>query len=563
VENNHARRKSSKQKFIPFLASAFVLVIGSEAHAVPFQAGEVSGFIDTTLSSGVSLRVEERDPDLIGIANGGRAYSVNNDNGNRNFSKGKLTSAATKATHDIGLSYRNYSFFTRTTYFFDPVNRYKKELNHNQREKAGQGITLLDAYFQGTFKPGGRPLDIRFGRQVLNWGESTFISGGLSVTNPVDVAKIRLPGAEVREALLPSFMISDSYQITDRLSMDNFYIFVYDRTEFDVSGTFFSTDDVTGEGADGIATSGFGQFPEGTAGRLIRRTPDKKVNDNGQFGTAFRYISPSLNDAEFGFYFINYHNRVGVGSATSSTPGASPSLFLEYLENLQVYGLSISTDVKGIAVQGEYTYRPAFPLQIETNEVFAAAQYVGFGQLPAVTGPGQVVRGYKEFPINQLQATVSKAFGRQNPFKADEWIVIAEAAAVYVSHFPHWDDLRFEGPGTNLSAYGGVGSPALETSGWADEFSWGYVVGTTWTYSNFYKNVALIPRFAFSHNVNGTSPQPISLFLDGRMSLSFGVTARYLEKWSLDVNYTNFSGAGFRNSINDRDFVSLTVKHWF
>lgn len=564
MENNHSDRlQESRILIVPFLVIAFILIIRSDVQALQFKAGEVTGFVDTTLSTGVSIRVEDRDPALIGKANGGTGYSVNSDEGDRNFSKGQATSAATKATHDIGASYRNYSMFIRTSYFFDPINRYKKELTPNQREKAGEGITLLDSYFQGTFEPIGRPWDVRFGRQVINWGESTFISGGLSVTNPIDVSKLRLPGAEVREALLPSFMISDSYSWTDRLSMENFYIFHYDRTEFDVCGTFFSTDDVTCEGNIGKITSGYGQVTENRAGYVINRLPDKKVSDNGQFGTAFRYRAAALNETEFGFYFINYHNRIGSGSAIASTPGALPAFYLEYLENLQIYGLSFNTDVKGLVVQGEYSYRPDYPLQIEINEVFAAAQYVSFGQLPAATGSGSVIRGYKELPVNQAQVTVSKAFGRSNPFKADDWNVAAEAASVYVSHFPDQSDLRFEGPGTNLAAYNGVGSPALETTGWGERFSWGYVLATSWAYNNVYKNMSLIPRFAFSHNVKGMTPTPISLFVEDRMSFNFGITARYLEKWSVDVSYTDFTGAGFRNSSNDRDFVSLTFKHWF
>jgi len=35
---------------------------------------------------------------------------------------------------------------------------------------------------------------------VVSWGESTFIQGGMNVINPVDVSKLRVAGAELKEA---------------------------------------------------------------------------------------------------------------------------------------------------------------------------------------------------------------------------------------------------------------------------------------------------------------------------------------------------------------------------
>ena len=38
---------------------------------------------------------------------------------------------------------------------------------------------------------------------MINWGESTFIQGGINVVNPVDVSRLRVAGAELKEAFLP------------------------------------------------------------------------------------------------------------------------------------------------------------------------------------------------------------------------------------------------------------------------------------------------------------------------------------------------------------------------
>ena len=34
---------------------------------------------------------------------------------------------------------------------------------------------------------------------MINWGESTFIQGGINAINPVDVSALRVPGAELRD----------------------------------------------------------------------------------------------------------------------------------------------------------------------------------------------------------------------------------------------------------------------------------------------------------------------------------------------------------------------------
>ncbi|MCB9757047.1 MAG: DUF1302 domain-containing protein [Candidatus Omnitrophica bacterium] len=552
-------------KFFPaiILATFTFSLLAVNAAAFQFQYKEISGFVDSTISSGTSIRLEERDPRFIGRANGGTAYSVNGDDGDRNFSKGTLISSTNKMTHDIGASYQNFSTFVRMSYFFDPVNRYKKELTPYQRDLSGRGFNLLDAYIEGKFKPIDKDLNIRVGKQVLNWGESTFIPGGLSVINAINIADLRRPGSEIREAFVPTPMISDSLQLTNKLSLSNFYLFKYDRSKSDVCGTFFSTSDSTCEGGNGYLTSGYGLYPEGTPSLIIARVPDKEPSNSGQYGAAVRYLSEELNNSEFGFYFINYHSRVGVGSAIASTPGKLPSFRVEYPENLQVLGFTASTDFAGLALQGEYTYRPDYPFQIETTEVFAAAQYFPSAQVSAATAPGDIIKGWHEMPVNQLQGTVTKAFGRENPFFADEWIISTEAAMIYISHFPEKNDLRFEAPGTDFPAYSGLSSPEIQRSGWADRFSWGYVIGSSWTYNQVLKNIDLIPRFAFSHNVNGTTPAPLSQFVKERLSFNLSLTALYSQAWSVDLSYTNYCGASIRNSFQDRDFASVTVKHWF
>ncbi len=71
------------------------------------------------------------------------------------------------------------------------------------RNIAGHKAEILDAYVYGSWHIGNMPLNARFGRQVFNWGEGIFYRGGVNTTNPVDAAKYRLPGSELKEVLMP------------------------------------------------------------------------------------------------------------------------------------------------------------------------------------------------------------------------------------------------------------------------------------------------------------------------------------------------------------------------
>ena len=62
------------------LAIAAALAVSSPAHAIQFDWGDWSGSWDNTISYGISWRVEDPDPALIGIGNGGTGPANSTDN---------------------------------------------------------------------------------------------------------------------------------------------------------------------------------------------------------------------------------------------------------------------------------------------------------------------------------------------------------------------------------------------------------------------------------------------------------------------------------------------------
>jgi hypothetical protein len=162
-----------------------------------FHDSEVTGSFDTTLTLGSAFRVQDRNENLIGVVNGGDANSINADDGNLNFDQGDPTSLSAIANHELDLDWRNFGFFGRVYYFYDAaimaLDPERTEFTNDAKDYAGRDVRLLDAYVTGDFEVADRPLTLRFGRQVISWGESTFIPNGINVINPVDVTKLRSP----------------------------------------------------------------------------------------------------------------------------------------------------------------------------------------------------------------------------------------------------------------------------------------------------------------------------------------------------------------------------------
>ena len=308
------------------LAVTLALAAAMPAHAFEFDfaGGAVNGYLDTTISVGSIWRMQGRNAGLIGIANGGTSRTVNADDGNLNYERGDLVSLALNATVDFSLKYRDFGFFARGTYFHDNALSNKDELGDKAQAHAASYARLLDVYAFGKLDFAGRSLFVRAGDQVVNWGESTFIRNGISVLNPVDVEKLRTPGAELKEALTPTPMVWLLQEVTDGLSVEATWMPRWDEhfpdthVRLEPRGTFFSTDDFAVD--DGkIFYSGFGRrndshgaagvFPMSRDGQLYLPRGSTREEKGFQYGVALRYLFPSHPNAQISLYHVDYHSR--------------------------------------------------------------------------------------------------------------------------------------------------------------------------------------------------------------------------------------------------------------
>lgn len=621
------------------LVTALCAGFAGSAFAVEFTTGDLRINVDTSLSYGVSFRAQDRDNALVGKCNVGACvgflpsgapvipltalpnavqraapgrFSTNSDDGNLLYDKGDVFSNAAKITQEIGFNYGEQSGgLIRWTGFYDFENNKRDDITDLAKTKVGKDILLLDAFAFHNFDIGSSPASVRVGRQVVSWGESTFIQQGINVINPIDLSKLRIAGAELKEAFLPIDMLWGSVSLSENLSMEALYMLEFEQTEPEPAGTYFSTNDFGSLGARYVML-GFGLtdepanfdacFRPGVAGSTdpnildlrnvgavascataVPRLEDRYPSDNGQYGAALRYFSPELNNTEFAFYFLNYHSRLPLASGVAVTSGAANSAryFIEYPDDIKLYGVSFNTTLEesGIAIQGELSYRPNQPLQIDDVELLFAALsplnrviaqpfnrfYSQYGDLT----PGSYVKGWDRHEISQLQYTLTKVFGPGNLIAADQISAVAEFGFTKVWDLPDPSVLRYQGDGTD--AGGGADfltnnsrNPITQVAGFPTSFSWGYRLAGRADYNNFMGSAYTVsPRFAFNHDVNGITPGPGGNFLEDRKSLTVGVEANYLNQWSTDLSYTRFHGAGDLNTINDRDFISIIAKYAF
>lgn len=335
------------------LPTLLAMLCGTPAAAFQFELGEIQGSFDSTLSYGLSWRMDKQDKDIISLQEGGRAFSGNFDDGNLNYDEGDLISNTAKITSDLALDYRNFGIFLRGSAFYDFENedgdRARTDLRDEALDLVGSDAKLLDAYIWGNFEIADMPGQVRIGDQVLSWGESTFIQNGINVINPFDVSALRIPGAELKEALVPVGMVSASISPTENLTFEAFYQYDWENVEIDPPGSYWSTNDFAGDGGDKVML-GFGDLPD--MGNLspadtllgVPRASSLYADDDGQYGVAMRVYAPGLNDTEFGFYFMNYHSRLpvisswtgsagGLQAAGTIKPIVAPAIVTDYFTN--------------------------------------------------------------------------------------------------------------------------------------------------------------------------------------------------------------------------------------
>ncbi|MGI3131070.1 DUF1302 domain-containing protein [Halopseudomonas pachastrellae] len=594
--------------------AALPLAIGlasfsGSAGAVNFNIGDVEAQLDSQISIGMSVSTADADKRFIhnataidGDPQGGKAVARTSDDGRLNYEKGDIFSKIFRGVHDLELRYGNSGAFVRGKYWYDFETKDGSQEFYDIDDSGrpplvkGAGVALLDAFVYHNYFIGNNPGNIRLGRQVVSWGESTFIGNSINSINPIDVAAFRRPGAEIKEGLLPVEMIYLSQGLTENLSLEAFYQLKWHPYAIDNCGTFFGADTLaTGcedrlvafgpdlpQGDPALGTGGFGQTA--LANYIVRSEKDREAKDEGQFGVAMRWFVPELNDSEFGFYAMNYHSRTPIysntfggvlvgGGAAGIVQGMNGALggagyFFEYPEDIRLYGVSFQTSIAGTSIGGEVSYRPNMPMQINTGDMSRTAllnsDNIHRGESYA---PQDYIQGYDRKEFYQAQVTAIRFIERV--LGASRLALVGEAGVNYIGAIGSdagdtmygRDSLFGQSPYADGSCSSQSGNDAsdgyqnswCENDGFYTDWSWGYRVRASLDYSNVIAGINLSPSVSWSHDVEGYGPN----FTEDAKAVSLALNADYANKYNASLSYTNFFDGKYNTSV-DRDFAAVS-----
>lgn len=500
-----------------FRVTALAAAIGAlgsvaPAHGFEYTNDDFRLQVDSTFSLGASWRASDVDYRNVGLqnalaaqANGdnpsGQSHkhgSSTSDDGDLMWKKGSTFSEVAKLTVDMELNYRNFGAFIRGKTFYDnrivngdgvtdlPEYYWQDDQGRNRSPDQSSGASgdILDAFVWGDWDLNGRPLNVRFGKQVINWGEGLLFANGINSINPVDVSALLAPGSEVKDALIPLNSLYGSVGLTNALSLEAFMLFDWRETELPNCGTFFSQSDLVGPGCGaGFVPSGMESSFPGAELFTLPRGEDQRPDSDGQYGVAARYFVESI-ETEFGVYYTNLHSNLPVISGhtpdvsllnpaltsleqaraflTSLPAGPTPpasfgnplattallpygDYFVEYPEDIQMFGVSFSTSQDlglpggATAISGEISMRKDQPFALEDGDTLAGA--VGLPSLAcwdapraydcySAYEPGEYKAGYLQKDYFQAEMVFIHFFDQI--LGASRWTAVVDIAGSYL-----------------------------------------------------------------------------------------------------------------------------------
>jgi hypothetical protein len=412
-------------------------------------------------------------------------------------------------------------------------------------------------------------------------------------------------------------MLWGAANLTENIALEGYYQYEWKRVGLPPVGTYFSTNDLFGGDGVNVSMLGAGRFsdqgtdldaafalPPGTLGFdqgffKIPGVGTQKASDHGQFGLSISVIPRGTNAATVAAYLVRYNSRLPIVSGltasqsaidrttqsdvdaqaaslvpayistgltpaeasdaaartaealTTSDYGNHAGYVVEYPDDITMIGLSFNTATveTGLLLAGEVSHHRNFPFQLSLAEVFSSVlspmqfNNASSGGALGSFGANDRVKGYIRRDRSQATFGVTQLFGPR--LGAAQTAASADVAWIHVHDMPSSSKLPLQG----------VDTPTAN--------SWGYRLAGVLTYRGVFGGLTLEPRVLWTHDVGGVTPAPVSTFLEDRKSFTLALGARYIDRWTANLSYTNFFGAGRQNFLRDRDMVRFRVSYTF
>ncbi len=314
--------------------------------------GEVEGKVNAVFTAGTAIRADSPDPAVYGTLSAARVgvapgqLGGNSGGSNLNFERGSPISTVVKGLVDVELKRNDAGIFVRGVAWYDfALNNYDRPYGNTPNSFA-QNAPLSDtgfaqdAKFQNAevtdaFVFGKLPLeqygtlDVRVGRQVVTWGVSQFIAGGINVVNGVNLPATLRPGALPEEGRVPVAMVYANFASTQSWGIDGWYQFEYRSGVLNGCGTFFAIPNYAPPGCNFVNVLGGQGVTDPVAlatGLYPKRLGDLEASDAGQWGVSARYRAESLA-TEFRVYATNFHSRAPLLGITNANVNGTYGTF--------------------------------------------------------------------------------------------------------------------------------------------------------------------------------------------------------------------------------------------
>ncbi|APA90488.1 DUF1302 domain-containing protein (plasmid) [Paraburkholderia sprentiae WSM5005] len=596
------------------MSIAVVAAVTSNAYGYEFTTSisDLRGSLVSNVTAGMGIRTQNPSCSLTGnpyVSGCGAGANIDQwpgSDGDLNYHKGQPYSAYLSLTSELLLLMpsEGLKFMARGTGMYDFAAGHTDltPLSSTAAAQVVYNAQLLDLWVEKDFTVDGRSAHVRVGNQVINWGESIYASGGINSTNSLDTQKLLIPGAQLKQALLPAPMVSVASDLPFGMSTEAYYQLQWNGNRYPPVGSYWSTSNSFGRGTgpattnannynvggpsastiatatggvgaannldtlaginSGLLSGAYAGAPFYSVGSGVSWQPPTKYKP--QFGIKFSRASETLG-ANFSFYYENYTDKSPVITAT-----AAGITQYSYLENRQLFGVSTNFGIGDWAISSELSYRPhdavalsscygaGGPLDLNTNGVSGSncQQWIDSKKV--------------QFDINGLLALPSNDYPFIKLIGADSANLTWELTWIYY-------------PGLNTNGYtktingqqvtqvplagympwlnynSGLGYPIGSERGTAS--SVGATIDFNWTYdSTLIRGWQVTPGMTFTDALYGYTPTFTMNYSQGAKSLNLYVLFNQNPTvWQAGINYAMyFGGHGtVGNSYADRNFVGL------